>query len=166
MIPAERDNVAVSSAIVLPREMRLVSFMPHMHLRGKDFQYTVTKPGEAPRTVLSVPAYDFGWQSYYVLDEPMVLPKGTRIDCLAHFDNSSSNPYNPDPKKFVRWGEQTFEEMMIGYVDLDVPVGSPPVEGSDLRPATIRATQTAIQAFRRLGGGREAGPNPPKPQNR
>ncbi len=166
MIPPERDDVAVSSEIVLPREMRLVSFMPHMHLRGKDFRYTVTKPGESPQTVLSVPAYDFGWQTYYVLDQPMVLPKGTRIDCLAHFDNSSSNPYNPDPKKFVRWGEQTFEEMMIGYVDLDVPVGSPPIDGSDLRPVAVRATQTAIQAFRRLGGGRATGPNPPNPPNR
>ncbi len=166
MIPAERDNVAVSSAIVLPREMRLVSFMPHMHLRGKDFRYTVTKPGEAPQTVLSVPAYDFGWQTYYVLDQPMVLPKGTRIDCLAHFDNSSNNPYNPDPKKFVRWGEQTFEEMMIGYVDLDVPVGSPPIDGSDLRPVAIRATQTAIQAVRRLGGGRDTGSNAPRSPNR
>ncbi len=162
MIPPDRE-IAVSSAIVLPREMRLVSFMPHMHLRGKDFLYTVTKPGESPQTVLSVPAYDFGWQTYYILDEPMVLPKDTRIDCLAHFDNTTGNPYNPDPKKLVKWGEQTWEEMMIGYVDLDVPVGSPPIEGSDLRPAAVRATQTAIQAVRRLGGSRGTGPNAPKP---
>jgi len=162
LIPPGRDNVAVSSALVVPRDMRLVSFMPHMRLRGKDFQYTITKPGESPQVVLSVPAYDFGWQTYYVLSEPMLLPKGTRIDCLAHFDNSESNPYNPDPKKLVRWGEQTFEEMMIGYVDLDVPVGSPPIDGSELRPATVRASQNAIQALRRLTGGQPAGSNPPK----
>ena len=86
----------------------------------------------------------------------MALPKGTRIDCLAHFDNSAGNPYNPDPTKLVRWGEQTFEEMMIGYVDMDVPVGSPPIEGPNSAPAAIRASQTAIQAFRRLGGGGDA----------
>ena len=167
MLPAESDNVAVSSEIVVPRDMRLLSFMPHMHLRGKDFKYSVTKPGETKQVVLSVPAYDFGWQTYYVLSEPMLLPAGTRIDCLAHFDNSSSNPYNPDPKKLVRWGEQTFEEMMIGYVDLDVPVGSPPIEGSELRPASIRATQGAIQALRRMTGGNgSTGPNSPKPPSR
>jgi peroxiredoxin/mono/diheme cytochrome c family protein len=163
MLPAERDDIAVSSQIVLPQDMRLVSFMPHMHLRGKDFKYTITKPGEAPQVVLSVPAYDFGWQTYYVLKEPILLPKETLIDCLAHFDNSSNNPYNPDPKKMVRWGEQTFEEMMIGYVDLDVPVGSPPIDGSELRPASIRATQTAIQALRKMTGGSNAGPNQTKP---
>ncbi|MGP0065360.1 MAG: redoxin domain-containing protein [Isosphaeraceae bacterium] len=166
MIPAERDDVAVSSAIEVPQDMRLVSFMPHMHLRGKDFKYTITRPGESPQVVLSVPAYDFGWQTYYVLKEPILLPKGSRIDCLAHFDNSSNNPYNPDPKKLVRWGEQTFEEMMIGYVDLDVPVGSPPIDGSELRPASIRATQNAIQALRRLGSGSNAGPNQTKPSAR
>jgi peroxiredoxin len=168
MIPPGRDNVAVSSALVVSRDMRLVSFMPHMHLRGKDFQYTITKPGESPKVALSVPSYDFGWQTYYVLTEPIVLPKGTRIDCLAHFDNSEGNPYNPDPKKLVRWGEQTFEEMMIGYVDLDVPVGSPPIDGSELRPASVRASQTAIQALRRLtgSGSRPPGPNSPKPAQR
>ena len=106
MIPAERDDVAVSSAIELPQDMRLVSFMPHMHLRGKDFKYTITRPGESPQVVLSVPAYDFGWQTYYVLKEPILLPKGSRIDCLAHFDNSSNNPYNPDSKKLVRWASK------------------------------------------------------------
>ena len=96
-----------------------------MHLRGKDFKFTVTKPGEPPQVVLSVPAYDFSWQTYYVLSEPIELPKGTRIDCLAHFDNSENNPYNPDPSKLVRFGEQTFDEMLIGYCDMDVAVGDP-----------------------------------------
>ncbi len=142
ILPPELDNVAVSSSAVVSADARLVSFMPHMHLRGKDFKYTVTRPGEAPRVLLSVPAYDFGWQTYYVLSEPMDLPKGTRIDCEAHFDNSSNNPYNPDPTQRVRWGEQTFEEMMIGYVDVDVPVGSPPpIEKAEFRPAATRITQ-------------------------
>lgn len=124
LIPANRDDVPVSSSLTLPADVRLLSFMPHMHLRGKSFQYTITKPGEKPFVALSVPGYDFGWQSYYILKEPMDLPKGTRIDCLAHFDNTAGNPHNPDPNKIVRWGEQTFEEMMIGYIDIDVPVAA------------------------------------------
>ncbi len=163
MIPAERDNVAVSSAGLLSADARLLSFMPHMHLRGKDFKYTITRPGEAPQVVLSVPAYDFGWQTYYVLAEPILLPKGTRIDCEAHFDNSSNNPYNPDPTKLVRWGEQTWEEMMIGYVDVDVPVGSPPpIDRTELRPAAVRIGQGAIQALRRATAGKAGGADPQK----
>ena len=64
-----------------------------------------------------MPAYDFGWQSYYILDKARKLPAGTKIDCVAHFDNSKNNPANPDPSKTVTWGDQTFEEMMIGYID-------------------------------------------------
>ena len=114
----------MAASKTLQNEVRLLSFMPHMHLRGKDFKYTITRPGEKPEVVLSVPAYDFGWQSYYTLADPLTLPKGTRIDCLAHFDNSSNNLNNPDPDQSVRWGEQTFEEMMIGYMDVDVPAGT------------------------------------------
>jgi peroxiredoxin len=160
MLPPERDNVAVSSAGLLGADARLLSFMPHMHLRGKDFKYTITRPGESPQVFLSVPAYDFGWQTYYVLSEPISLPKGTRIDCEAHFDNSSNNPYNPDPTKLVRWGEQTWEEMMIGYVDVDVPIGSPPpIEKTELRPAAVRLGQGAIQALRKATGGTAPGGN-------
>jgi peroxiredoxin len=167
MIPPERDNVAVSSAGLLNSDARLLSFMPHMHLRGKDFKYTITRPGEAPRVVLSVPAYDFGWQTYYVLSEPILLPKGTRIDCEAHFDNSSNNPYNPDPTKLVRWGEQTWEEMMIGYVDVDVPIGSPPpIDRTELRPAAVRLGQGAIQALRRATGSNAPGANNQRPRVR
>jgi peroxiredoxin len=134
LIPPNADDVAVEASTTLPDEVRLLSFMPHMHLRGKDFRYTVTKPDGKPEVVLSVPAYDFGWQSYYNLAEPIVLPKGTKIDCLAHFDNSSNNLNNPDPTKMVRWGEQTFEEMMIGYIDVDVPVGTKFDGGPKRRP--------------------------------
>ncbi len=123
IIPPGEPNVPVTAAMTLPKEVRLLSFMPHMHVRGKDFKYVVTKPGGEPETLLSVPAYDFGWQSYYTLKEPMTLPAGTVIDCTAHYDNSAANPSNPDPTKTVRWGDQTFEEMMIGYIDVDLPVG-------------------------------------------
>ncbi len=123
VIPPGESNVPVTAKMTLPKEVRLLSFMPHMHVRGKDFKYVITKPGGEPETLLSVPAYDFGWQSYYTLKEPTTLPAGTVIDCTAHYDNSPANPYNPDPTKAVRWGEQTFEEMMIGYIDVDLPVG-------------------------------------------
>jgi hypothetical protein len=84
---------------------------------------------------LSVPAYDFGWQSVYRLTEPKRLPKGTRIECLAHFDNSAKNPANPDPTMTVRWGEQTFEEMMIGYLDC-VSMASAEKEAVHERPVS------------------------------
>jgi peroxiredoxin len=125
VIPPRQDDVAVSASLTLAQDTRLLSFLPHMHLRGEDFRYSIARPGQPAEVVLSVPAYDFGWQSYYVLEEPLDLPAGTRVDCLAHYDNSERNPYNPDPDRAVRWGEQTFEEMMIGYMDVDLPVETP-----------------------------------------
>jgi hypothetical protein len=74
--------------------------------------------------LLEVPHYDFNWQTAYRLADPMELPEGTRLHCVAHFDNSADNLNNPNPTKTVRWGEQTWDEMMIGYFDYVVPVGS------------------------------------------
>ena len=116
-IPPGDENHEVRSTWTVPKPIHLLSLAPHMHLRGKDFRYTATFPDGRTEILLSVPAYDFGWQSVYVLDQPMELPKGTKIDCLAHFDNSTKNPNNPDPTKEVRWGEQSFQEMMMGYLD-------------------------------------------------
>ncbi len=156
LLPPKTDDVVVASSMVFDGSARLLSLFPHMHLRGKDFKFTITKPNQSPEVVLSVPAYDFGWQTYYVLAEPMELPKGTRIDCLAHFDNSDKNPYNPDPNKLVRWGEQTFEEMMIGYLDMDVPVGQPVLHGPDFVPSAEKATMATFQALRKMVGGNQA----------
>ncbi len=157
MIPARSDNVPVASSFETPSDVRLISFLPHMHLRGKDFQYTITRPGEKPFVALSVPAYDFAWQSNYILKQPLDLPKGTRVDCLAHFDNSASNPYNPDPSRLVRWGEQTFEEMMIGFLELDVPIGAGAFRGKELIPTRQKTTITALTAMRRLVGDARGG---------
>jgi peroxiredoxin len=162
ILPANTDNIAVASSYEVPSDARLLNLMPHMHLRGKDFEFKITKPGKSPEVILSVPAYDFGWQSYYNLVPPLELPRGTRIDCLAHFDNSSNNPYNPDPSKLVRWGEQTFEEMMIGYVDLDSPIGAPPFPVPELAPTSERTAFRAIQALRRFMGGGANGSEPAK----
>jgi peroxiredoxin len=119
-IPAGDGNHEVNSQTTFDREVKLLSFMPHMHLRGKDFKYVAVYPGGKKETLLSVPKYDFNWQSSYRLAKPLTLPKGARIECQAHFDNSEDNPNNPDPKKAVRWGDQTWEEMMIGFVDYTV----------------------------------------------
>ena len=116
-VPAGDDNYLVTSQATFDRDAELLSMLPHMHLRGKDFKYDVVFPDGKKETLLSVPKYDFGWQSNYRLASPLKLPKGTRIECTAHFDNSAKNPNNPDPKSSVKWGEQTWEEMMIGFVD-------------------------------------------------
>lgn len=117
-IPAGDPNFEIKASFPIRRDTYLMAFMPHMHLRGKDFRYTIIPKDGPPEVVLSVPAYDFGWQSYYYLDKPRLLKAGTRIDCVAHYDNSKDNPANPDPTKDVSWGDQTFEEMMIGYIDV------------------------------------------------
>ena len=103
-----------------------------MHLRGKDFTYTAVYPDGTEEILLSVPAYDFAWQNVYRLTEPKLMPRGTRIDCLAHFDNSPENPANPDPTQTVSWGSQSWEEMMTGYIDYAEDL---PASGS-VRPAS------------------------------
>jgi peroxiredoxin len=115
-IPPNADNHQVVSNTTFSKDVIVYSMFPHMHLRGKDFKFEVIYPDKKRETVLSVPRYDFGWQSNYVLEKPLHLPAGTRMECTAHFDNSAKNPNNPDPSKLVRWGEQTWEEMMIGFV--------------------------------------------------
>jgi hypothetical protein len=126
-IPPGAPNYELRASHTFPRDVRLLSLMPHMHLRGKDFRYTAHYPDGRSEDLLSVPAFDFAWQSVYRLAEPKRLPRGTRIDCLAHYDNSSANPANPDPTRTVTWGDQVWDEMMIGFVDYDteVPPSSP-----------------------------------------
>ena len=127
VIPAGDPNYRVDSTYTFTEDSHIHSLMPHMHLRGKDFQYRLTYPDGTSKVLLSVPKYDFAWQSYYMLKEPVAAPKGTRLDCVAHFDNSEKNKFNPDPKQEVRWGDQTWEEMMIGWTSFtyDNPKSSP-----------------------------------------
>ena len=122
MIPAKAESHPVHSEQKFKNEVRLLAFMPHMHLRGKSFKYTLEVPDQKPEVLLSVPAFDFGWQSYYTLTKPLALKPGTVMKCDATFDNSDKNRANPDSSKQVRWGEQTWEEMMIGYIDIDFPI--------------------------------------------
>ncbi len=115
VIPAGVANHEVRASTTFKDDTYLYSLMPHMHVRGKDFTYTAVFPDGRTQVVLHVPKYNFDWQLDYELKEPLFLPKGTRLDCVAHFDNSTGNKYNPDPSKSVRWGDQTWEEMMIGW---------------------------------------------------
>jgi peroxiredoxin len=122
-IPPGAPAHPVRSSHKFAADAHLLSLMPHMHLRGKDFVYTAVYPDGSKEILLSVPAYDFAWQSVYRLAAPKAMPRGTRIDCLAHFDNSADNPANPDPSQTVTWGDQSWEEMMTGYIDyaVDLP---------------------------------------------
>ena len=120
-IPAGSDNHEVKSTFTLKQDIEVVSWMPHMHVRGKSFEYTVVYPDGRSEVVLNVPKYDFNWQLQYELAKPLHLPAGTRIDCVAHFDNSLNNKYNPDATKDVKWGDQTWEEMMIGFFTYTIP---------------------------------------------
>ncbi|MBY0373765.1 MAG: cytochrome c [Bryobacteraceae bacterium] len=118
-IPPGDPNYAVTGATRFAREVELMSFFPHMHLRGKSFEYRLVPNGSTEKeTVLKVPKYDFNWQLTYKLAEPMKIAPGTRIEATGWFDNSPNNPYNPDPKATVRFGEQSWEEMMIGFFDV------------------------------------------------
>jgi hypothetical protein len=115
VIPPGDGNHEVKSSTTFKEDVHLTSFMPHMHFRGKDFMYTAVYPDGRSEVLLNVPKYDFNWQLTYLPEKPIALPKGTRLDCVAHFDNSTKNKFNPDPTKEVRWGDQTWEEMMIGW---------------------------------------------------
>jgi peroxiredoxin len=117
VIPPGAGAHKVTSTSTFHKDAVLVSFFPHMHLRGKSFEYRVVFPNGKSEILLSVPHYDFNWQNNYRLEKSLHLPTGTRIDCTAYFDNSPGNPNNPDPTQTVRWGDQTWEEMMIGFVD-------------------------------------------------
>jgi peroxiredoxin/mono/diheme cytochrome c family protein len=120
-IPAGDADYQVESTRTYGTDVLMLSVFQHMHLRGKDFHYEVIYPDGAKETLLNVPRYDFNWQTSFVLNEPKTLPAGTTLHCTAHFDNSQDNPANPDPTKTVRWGDQTWEEMMIGWFDIAVP---------------------------------------------
>jgi hypothetical protein len=125
-IPAGDPNFAVHAELTLPNDVELASMIPHMHVRGKAFQYKVTYPDGKSEVLLDVPKYDFNWQINYHLAERRKLPKGTKLECIAYYDNSPNNPSNPDPKKVVQWGDQTWEEMLAGFVDFVVPVNFQP----------------------------------------
>lgn len=114
-IPAGAGNHQVEAEATFAEDVKIYTMHPHMHLRGKDMTYTLTRPDGGVEILLSVPKYDFGWQTDYALAEPLAVAKGSKVRVTAHYDNSPANRANPDPTASVRWGDQTWEEMMIGF---------------------------------------------------
>jgi hypothetical protein len=119
-IPPGARDYRVTAWGTLPNDALLLGFFPHMHLRGKAFEYTRVREDGQPETLLKVNHYDFFWQLSYRLAEPVPLKKGTKLEWIAWFDNSANNPRNPDPSAEVRYGQQSWEEMMIGFFDVAV----------------------------------------------
>lgn len=121
-IPAGADNHKVEAKKTFRNDEVLLSLFPHMHMRGKAFRYELTYPDGKLEVLLDVPRYDFNWQNSYILAEPKVIPKGSQLHCTAYFDNSERNLANPDPTQPIRWGPQTWDEMMIGWYDVGTPL--------------------------------------------
>ena len=113
VIPPGAADYKVEADLTFTKGVRLLSLLPHSHLRGVRWDYEAVYPDGTRETILSVPDYDFNWQIDYIFDEPLALPEGSRIHAVAHYDNSAANRSNPDPTAEVRWGEQTDEEMMF-----------------------------------------------------
>jgi mono/diheme cytochrome c family protein len=115
VIPAYDGNAEVRATHKIAKDTLVTTLTPHMHMRGKDMVYIAHYADGTAETLLSVPKYDFNWQITYELAKPKLLPAGTELEVIAHYDNSPNNKFNPDPSKDVRWGDQTWEEMMIGF---------------------------------------------------
>lgn len=119
-IPPGDANYRVDASGMMGQEVKLVAIRAHMHLRGKSMEVRAIYPTGETEILLNVPKYDFNWQPYYYLETPKVLPKGTRIEATSYFDNSPNNRFNPDPTATVTWGPQSWDEMMIAWLDIAV----------------------------------------------
>jgi hypothetical protein len=128
-IPAGAENHRVTACRQLKRDTTIYAFLPHMHLRGKSMEYKAIYPDGKEEPLMSSSKYDFAWQTNYVLKEPKKLPAGTKLMVTAYFDNSAKNKFNPDPTKDVRYGEPTYDEMMLGFMDFVTEM--PPVAQVD-----------------------------------
>jgi hypothetical protein len=135
-IPPGAENHRVTSCWTTPQDIHLVTARPHMHNRGKAMEIKVFYPDGRSEVLLNVPSYDFSWQTSYSFKQPVAIPKGTRFVVTAYFDNSAKNKFNPDPTKTVRFGNPTYDEMMVGALDYTVdsqslkPAAAPGVGGS------------------------------------
>ena len=121
-IPPNADNYRVQVHGTFPNDAMLLSFFPHMHLRGKRFEYNIVHADRSTETLLRV-NYDFYWQMSYRLTKPLLIKAGTELQAVAWYDNSAKNLHNPDPDAPVMWGDQTYNEMMVGFFDVAVPAG-------------------------------------------
>ena len=118
----------------------VIYLQPHMHTRGKDMQIRFEYPTGESQTMLNVPHYSYLWQTIYYEQQPLEVPKGTKVDVIAHWDNSANNPLNPDPTKTVRWGDQSWDEMLVPFVGVLVPPNADPATvTSHPRPGPVAA---------------------------
>ena len=131
-LPAGSSNESVDSVIQFNQKVHITALFPHTHVRGKSWEYRLVYPNGNSEVVLSVPKYDFNWQTYYVFSKPLVAPQGALLEATAHYDNSDANPSNPDPKVEVHWGEQTWQEMQYSGITyfVDDPPPTPPTQAS------------------------------------
>ena len=120
VIPPGVPDFRVAAWGTLPNDATLLSLFPHMHLRGKSFEYNIVEPDGRRRTLIKVNPYNFYWQLSYRLAQPLELKAGAKLECVAHFDNSRRNANNPDPEDSVHFGPQSWEEMMVGFFDVAV----------------------------------------------
>src|SRR5215471_4413046 len=111
VIPAGSSNTSVPGEVTFAQDALVYGLLPHTHLRGKAWEYTLLLPDGTSKTILSVSKYDFNWQTYYMFTDPLQVPKGAKIVSTAWYDNSPGNKHNPNPKADVLWGDQTWEEM-------------------------------------------------------
>jgi uncharacterized protein DUF3471/copper type II ascorbate-dependent monooxygenase-like protein len=118
LIPPGAENHQATACYNVPRDIQFVNYFPHMHVRGKAMKYEIVYPDGRQETLLQVDKYNFNWQTLYILKNPLPVPRGSRFVVTAHFDNSAKNKYNPDPAKAVRFGEPTYDEMLVGYADV------------------------------------------------
>jgi hypothetical protein len=118
VIPPGEPNYQSDASVSFAEPVKVVSVQPHMHLRGKAMKLRAVYPGGIVKPLIDVPKYDFNWQTIYFLSEPMPLPPGGKVECFAWFDNSPNNKYNPDPKRAVPWGDQSWDEMHIGFTEI------------------------------------------------
>ncbi len=148
-IPPHAAQYQMRGVYVADEDISVVSFFPHMHLRGKDMKMTATFPDGRRETLLNVPSYDFNWQLFYYPRDPVTLPRGTRVDVVAHYDNSAANRANPDPGTAVRFGETSNDEMMFGTFEFVPASGVSPVRPPDdrLRMEVLAKELPADQSF-------------------
>ncbi len=130
-IPAGAPNHRIVARHELGADSRIVSYFPHMHMRGTSMSFTALHPDGGREVLLDVPEYDFDWQLFYYPEAPSVLPAGTVVEVVAHYDNSAANPGNPDPTRDVGFGFQSTDEMMVGIFEL-IELG--PGEASESPP--------------------------------
>jgi hypothetical protein len=116
-IPANASNYEAKGCYTFDQDVDVLSFLPHMHLRGKDMEFKAFYPDGRSEVIFRVPNYDFNWQLWYSLKSPLHIPRGTRIEVTGHFDNSVARKGNPNPNLSVRWGDPTSDEMLIGMIN-------------------------------------------------